>query len=116
MRSGAARWSPSASNASSASTIALRVRSPRAVRPSGWREAARVGVAFDAGPAVSFMDVGSQPDVDQAAQHLAVPVGVAEGDRVGLGPLEEQVGRVFPGEADAAVHLHALLGRPDRER
>src|SRR5436309_2759112 len=44
-----------------------------------------------------------------------MPLGGTQGDGVGLGPLQVQVRRVLPGEADPAVQLHALLRRPYRE-
>ena len=50
---------------------------------------------------------GRQPG--QLRQRGPVRVGGAEADRVGLGPLEEQVRRVLPGEPDAAVQLDRLL-------
>src|SRR5579875_914189 len=44
-------------------------------------------------------------------QHqLVVILGRSQQQPVGCRPLEEQVRVVFPGEADAAVHLDALAG------
>ena len=47
--------------------------------------------------------------VDQLSQRGPVPVRGAQRHRPALGPLQQQVRRVLPGEADPAVHLHALL-------
>ncbi len=52
--------------------------------------------------------------VDQRSQRRTVSAGGAEGGRGRLGPLEVQVGRVLPGEADAAVQLDAFLRRRHR--
>src|SRR5262249_1949650 len=52
---------------------------------------------------------GGGGEVGEAGQVGAVAGGGGERHRPALGPLEQQVGRVLPGEADAAVHLHALL-------
>ena len=47
---------------------------------------------------------------DALGEELAVVGGVAEEELGRLGPLEVQVGRVLPGEADAAVDLDVLGG------
>src|SRR5215831_2030549 len=47
---------------------------------------------------------------DPCGQPLPVVGAVAEEQLAGLGPLEVQVGVVFPGEADAAVDLDVLRG------
>ena len=58
---------------------------------------------------------GGRWQVDQLGQPGAVPAGGAEGDLVGLGALQVQVGRVLPGHPDAAVQLDGLLGGPHRD-
>ena len=57
----------------------------------------------------------SRREVDEYGERLAVGLGGAEQQLVGLGPLEVEVGRVLPGHAEAAVQLHGLLGRVHRE-
>ena len=49
-------------------------------------------------------------DADALGEQLAVVGGVAEEQLGRLGPLEVQVGRVLPGEADATVDLDVLGG------
>src|SRR5438874_3030931 len=54
---------------------------------------------------------GSGPlDADALRQELSVVRRIAEKELAGLGPLEVQVGVVFPGEADAAMDLDVLGG------
>src|SRR3954452_5387766 len=52
----------------------------------------------------------SRSDLKQVGEPAAMVAGGAEHQAVGLGPFEVQVGRVLPGEADAAVHLDVLRG------
>ena len=49
-------------------------------------------------------------DSDPLGEQLAVIAGVAEQQLRGLGPLEVQVRRVLPGEADTAMDLNVLGG------
>src|SRR5690242_17661349 len=49
-------------------------------------------------------------DADSLGEELAVVGRVAEEQLGALGPLEVEVGRVLPGEADAAVDLDVLGG------
>ena len=58
---------------------------------------------------------GRRRQVDEYGERGAVRLGRAEQQRVGLGPLEVQVGRVLPGHADAAVQLDRLLGGVHRD-
>src|SRR5689334_6437372 len=52
-------------------------------------------------------------DTDALGEQLAMIGGSAEQQLRGLGPLEEQVGVVLPGEADAAVYLDRLTGHAE---
>src|ERR1700733_8023519 len=62
-----------------------------------------------AGPGRSLNGPGIS-DPYALCQQLAVVGGVAQEELGGLGPLEVEVGRVLPGEPDAAVDLD-VLGR-----
>jgi hypothetical protein len=61
------------------------------------------------------LPVRSSPKIDESAQTGSVPTGGAERDLVGLGALEVEMRRVFPGHPDAAMELYGLLSRPHGE-
>src|SRR3954453_21582955 len=52
-----------------------------------------------------------ESNADALGEQLAVVRRVAEQELGALGPLEVEVGRVLPGEADATVDLDVLGGR-----
>src|SRR5918999_5457281 len=55
-------------------------------------------------------------EVHEPGEGRTMPVGRTEGDGRALGALQVEVGRVLPGEPDAAVHLYALLRGPHGDR
>src|SRR5699024_10641443 len=94
----------------------VSLKAPRYARPMGVRAVETMTASRMVTPGGS-KGVGrlwsTRGQVHESREVGSVPVRGAEGQLVGLGPLEADVHGRLPGHADAAVQLEGLLGRPD---
>ena len=79
------------------------IEGERLAVPDDRRHRRRVADLWRSGEALARLEPGPQ----DAGDAITVEGGVAVADLVELGPLQEEVHVVLPGEADAAVHLQA---------
>src|SRR5512147_288464 len=117
--SATARWSPRSSVATASGvrkTTRVRAGSgPTANGAAPGASTVRLAplAAIRAASAARLVDFGSIPV--EARRSLAVPRRIAERRLGDPRPLEEEADVVLVGDADAAVHLHALV-RHEHER